>query len=96
MAQGDVVTLVPTSVAAGSTLDIKPGANIEWVIHNIQVSGQAELAKTDGSNPITIDSLSAAGEWTNQEKHATNTVWWRVKNTGGGAIYVSYDGVQTK
>lgn len=95
MAAGDVVTLAPTSVAAGAYLAIQPGVGIEWVLHNIYYSGQVTISKYDGVNDVTVDSDTSVGARLNLQLHASNAVYYRVHNTGSGSIFVSYDGVQT-
>lgn len=96
MAVGDTVTVIPTSVSAGSSLTIQPGSGVEWIVHNIYVPSSAtiEIYRTDGSNPILVDGNTGGylGYWF----HLTNTNYMTIKNTTGGAIYISYDGVISK
>ena len=95
MAVGDV-TCDLQSIANGSYLDIQPGSGVEWVIHNITFAGASELHYYDGSNDITADTSAGAGMLANMALHCTNSKRYRVKNTSGGSIYISYDGVITK
>lgn len=99
MAQGDVVTIAPTSLTNGSLYNIQPGSGVEWTIHNIVFGGAVEVYKTDsltGVNAIKWATSNANGGFMNTFLHCTNTVWYQIKNVSGGTIYVSYDGTQSK
>lgn len=97
MAAGDVVTIVPTSVNNAAYLTIQPGEGVEWKIDNIQYSQAMELYKTDGSNPVKVDSDTTSGGRFNMRLRCTNTVYYAIKNVSGSAAgYFSYDGVVTK
>jgi len=96
MPAGDAVTGGPTSVTAGSYLDLRPAStDIEWVIHNIWHEGSAELYFYDGTNEILCDSHSSAGGWVNMALHCTYSRYYRVKKTGSDGK-ISYDGIRTK
>ena len=94
MAVGDVVA-AHSSVDNGAYLTIQAGAGIEWTIHNIYTPGDAELYRTDGTNDILLESVADAG-WFGYFFHVTNSYYFKVKNTSGGAQYMGYDGVITK
>ncbi len=96
MATGDTVTVLPTSVIASASLTIQPNAGIEWIIHNIYVPATAtiELYRTDGTNPILVDSNT--GGYLGYFFHLTNTNYMTIKNTTVGTVYMSYDGVISK
>lgn len=96
MAAGDAVVVAPTSVNAGSSLTVQPGSGIEWIIHNVYVPTDAtiELYRTDGSNPIKMDSNT--GGYLGFFFHLTNAQYMTIKNTGASAIYISYDGIVSK
>lgn len=96
MAAGDVIGVVPTSVANNAYLTLQPGAGVEWVIHNIYYGGAVTISKYDGTNDITVDTDVAAGARLNMFLHANNTHYFRIKNVSGGAIFIAYDGIQTK
>lgn len=101
MAVGDVFNVYTLSggiqtVTAGSTYAIQPSSGVEAVIHNVWVSGAADIELTDGTNIIDADSLPGAGAWDRQTWHVTNTLYLLVKNTGAVSIKVGFDGVQTK
>jgi len=84
------------SVAAQDFLAIQPGAGVEWVIHNVHHEAGAELHFYDGTNTIVVMTDAAGGSWTGLALHATNTKYYRIKNTDAAAKHLGYDGVQTK
>lgn len=98
MAAGDVFQVGPTSVNDAAFLDIQPGAAVEWVIHNVYVpEGTAvEFEYFDGTNLISFDSDDVDGSRFNQNWHATNGTWVRVKNVSGAAAFLAADGMVTK
>ena len=96
MAVGDAVGDL-VSVAASGSLDIQPGAGVEWMIFNIFAAGGVEIYWTDGTNEIQVDSSSGAKSWLNFKFPVTNTLWLRIKNPDTvNAVLVGYSGVQTK
>jgi hypothetical protein len=96
MAVGDVVTIIPTSVANNGFLDIRPPSGQEWTIQNLEYSGAVELYKTDGTTSIKVDSDTSGGGMVGRYYNATNTVYWQLKNVSGSAANLSYDGKQIK
>ena len=71
MAAGDAVT-ANNATAASGTFTVQPAAGVEWVIHNIFVTGAANLKMTDGTTVVTLKAM-VAGEWqTNIAVHDTN------------------------
>jgi len=95
MAAGDVVS-GHASVNNGAYLDIQPGAGAEWIIHNLFYGGAAEIYRTNGSNDVKIDSDTALGCMMGRCFHVTNSIYLRIKNVSGGAVYCGHDGVVTK
>lgn len=97
VAAGDAIASASVSISAGSSVLIQPSSGIEWTIFNIYVptSSTVELYRTDGTNPILIDS-SAAGGFFNNYFRCTNASYITVKNTGATTIYMYYDGTVTK
>jgi hypothetical protein len=95
MAVGDVVSGL-SSVASGAYLDLRPSAGVEWVLHNVYYGGRVEISFYDGSNEVVFEVDSGPGSLRWEEFHCTNSLRIRVKNVSGGAIYIGYDGVQTK
>ena len=97
MAAGDAVASSSISIAAGATVVIQPSSSIEWTIFNIYTptTASVELYRTDGTNPILIDSNTAGGFFNNYFR-CTNASYLTVKNTGASTIYMYYDGTQTK
>jgi len=97
MAVGDVVTGISSVIATTGTLDIKPSAGVEWVIHNIAYNGGTiELWKTDGTNNLKYDIDTTSGGRFNLSLHCTNAIWYQLKNISAAAVIASYDGMQTK
>ena len=96
MAVGDVFDVVITSVANNGFQDVRPGAGVEVVIHNVYYGGAIELYKSDGTNQIRIYSDTQGGSLVSAALHATQTRYLRIKNISGASIFVSADGIQTK
>lgn len=96
MAVNDIVTVVPTSVAAGTSLTIQPGAGIEWLIKNLYYGGAVTIYRTDGTNSIAIDTDSSTGGRFDCCFLLTNDSYVKITNNGTSAIYISYDGLVTK
>lgn len=95
MAKGDVVSALQ-SVATGATLDIQPGAGVEWVIHDIYHEAVVDLQWYDGTNVLTFAAGLDGGVETNLQFHMTNSRRVRVKNNDAAAKLIGYDGIQTK
>lgn len=97
MAAGDAVASSSVTVTAGSTVLIQPSAGVEWTIFNVYAPKTAsiEVYRTDGTNPILIDSNDLGGIFNNFWR-CTNTSYLSIKNTGIASIYIYYDGTQTK
>jgi hypothetical protein len=95
MAVGDAVQGL-ASVSAGAYLVLQPGANVEWIIHNIYWAGATTLEVYNGTNSVIFNTDTAAGAYLGMVSHCTNSIYIRVKNTTAGAFYCAYDGVQTK
>lgn len=82
------------SVAGAAYLQAKPGAGIEWIIHNIYHPNTIELRMVDGSgNECSFFEEAAKGLLTNMYIHLTDAHYLRIYNNSGGAIYLSYDGI---
>lgn len=104
MPKGDVFSAGPTSlVAATGVLDIRPGAGIEAVVHNIRWNvnvGSAidvRLAWKDATNSFEFDSDTVKGGRLALVDHVTNDRWIQVQNKHATAsLWVSYDGILTK
>lgn len=96
MAAGDAVCSDVTSISDTAYMTIQPGAGVEWVIHNISVPNDkaVELYYYNGTNEIKVDANT--GGWIGYFFHCNNTRYYRVKNVSGGAVYMAYDGMQTK
>jgi hypothetical protein len=97
LAIGDAVTIIPTSTAAGSSLTVRPGSGVEWIIHNIvsELGYPIEVYMTDGSNPIKW-LYNRSGGFDGRAIHLTNTVYMTIKNTDASARYISYNGIVSK
>jgi hypothetical protein len=96
MANGDQITVAPTSVANNGFLNIQPPPGAEWKILNLEYSGAMELYKTDGVNSIKVNNDTTGGGMLSVSLGATNGVYWQLKNVSGATAFLSYDGVQTK
>jgi hypothetical protein len=95
MAQGNVVASACVSVAAGAVLTIQPPTGVEWMIKNIYYSGQVAFNMTDGTNVIQFDTDGTAGAKLGFSFLLTSSYYMTVQNTGTGAIFIKYEGIQT-
>ena len=86
-----------------STLDIKPGAGAEWLIHTL-ISEQQASNVTPSIEVYRVDDASG----TNKKKtmtllggevetriHVTENSWVQLKNISGSTQFIGYDGVIT-
>lgn len=94
MAAGNMVGGTASVAATSGTYDIKPSSG-EWVIHNIYYAGAVQFSMTDGTNTIQFDSDTTAGARLGMTTHVSSTYWLRISNTGGSAVLIAYDGMQT-
>jgi len=95
MAVGDAVGDV-SSINAGATLTIQPGAGVEWIIHNIYHAAEAELKVIKGGNELLFETSGGMGSWNAYFFHVTNAQYFKVKNTNAGAKLIGYDGIVSK
>jgi hypothetical protein len=85
------------SVPAGGSLDIRPSASEEWVIHNIYHEFDIDIAVATATDELVFDTDIGAGAYIGFAFHVTNTQWIRVKNKDmANARKIAYDGVVTK
>ena len=96
MAQGDVFSAGPTSIASLGFLDIQPAAGVEAVINNIYHEDSVTVQFWDGTNGILFDSAIGSGVYAAFQFHVVNARRIRVRNDAGVAKLVAYDGIQTK
>lgn len=94
MAAGDVV-IAHTSVANAASLTAQPLSGDEWIIHNIYAPTTAaiEVYRTDGTNAELV--MESTGSIYGFNLHATNSVYFTVKNVSGAVEYLGYDGMKT-
>ena len=95
MAAGNVWNKGIDTVASNGYFSMQPTAGVEIVIHNISTSAVAALEFYDGTNYITIDTLTAGGGWQGLFLHCTNSKYYRIKNTHTSNNNIACDGVQT-
>jgi len=97
MAVGDIAA-DGASVAAGNYLDIRPGAGVEWVIHNIYYATDVKVHryKSDASVDIAFANRSGGGVFSDYFFHCSNTWYLRVENNTASAQDIAFDGVVTK
>lgn len=98
MAAGDVIVFGPTSVAAGSYLDLQPAVGVEVSIHNINHAGAIQLYFYDGVTFALVPSVVVADATplVTMALRGTNEKYYRVKNITASAILISADGLVTK
>lgn len=95
MAIGDVVSGLQ-SIASGAQLDIRPGAGVEWVLHNIYHEDSAILQFYDGTLTLAFSTQTGPQVISNLQMHVNNTRRIRVTNNAATSKLIGYDGVQTK
>lgn len=95
-----VAAVGSATVAAAGSYDIKPGAGVEWIIHNIiyggstyNVSMQVDVLVVDGSTVTYYNRDNSQGGLTGYTWHLTNTHFIRVINSGSNSINVNWNGV---
>jgi hypothetical protein len=96
MAAGDAYIVSPVTVTDTSFLNLQPGAGAEVVIHNITIpeGWAAELYHYNGTDSILV--MSFISSLFNLQLHATNSVYYRVKNVSGASRIYGADGMTTK
>jgi len=95
MAKGDAVGDLQ-SIAADAVLTIRPGAGIEWIIHNVYHEDSVELYLVEGANEVLFAAAAAKGSWSAYFFHLTNTHYLKVKNKNVGAKLIGHDGIVSK
>lgn len=94
-AVGDAVTSC-SSISAGATLDIQPGAGVEWFLHNIWFEYNVEIQRYDGTNTVATVQLLGP-DFQPLATRLTNGNRVRIKNLhGSSAKLICYDAVVTK
>ncbi len=93
MAVNDTVA-AQSAVAAGASLDIRPGTGTRWLVQSIWASGACQLKRVSGANEVVLEAPTAAKWWQGLVERVTDTVFLRVTNTGASAIDVGYAGVE--
>ena len=83
-------------IAAGGSLIIQPPAPDEWIIHNIYFENLVELYITNGANSFLVDAGSGRGRFSYEVLHATNSIYFTVKNIATASKLIAYDGVRSK
>jgi hypothetical protein len=95
MAEGDVIGGI-SSLASGGSMDIRPPAGDEWIIHNLYFSNTIELSFYDGSNNLIFGHYNFQGLAPWLCRHLTNSRYYRIKALKTGTTLAGYDGVETK
>ncbi len=92
MPMGQMIGAI-SEVAPDAYLDIKPPSGTEYVIHNITVDEGAsfELYFSNGTLDINIESGTMS--IVDVHYHASNALYYRVKNTSDATVKMGYDGV---
>ena len=98
MAVGDAVGVI-VSKTNNSTLDIKPGAAVEWFIQNLiaeqglamEVYRVDDAAGTNKKKTITL-----VGGEVQVGMRVREDFWIQLKNVSGSTQFIGYDGVITK
>lgn len=98
MAAGDIKQWGPTSVANNLFLDLQAGVGEEISVNNVYVepAKAVEFYYYDGTNSIKFDSDSVEGSRYSLNWRVSNTIYIRVKNVSGGAIFLAADGFKFK
>lgn len=93
---GDMFADIVVDIADDAYCDIQPAASHEAVIHNIYYEDDIEVERWDGTNLVSFESFTGKGVYSWLDFHVGNIDRIRVKNVGGEAHKISYDGIYTK
>lgn len=96
MAQGDVANGISAAVADDGYMTIQPAAGVEIVVHHIYHEGDIEIETYNGATSVVFDSQDGPAPYCCDSFHATNALYFRVKNVHGTAQDMSWDGLVTK
>jgi hypothetical protein len=88
-----IYTVGPVSVAAGQSIDLKPGTSDYLYINTISYGGAVELYVCYVGNELLVDSDSTAGTRTSLVYYATYEHYYKVKNVSAVSFLVSADGL---
>ena len=94
-AKGEMFADIQTK-ADDASVDIRPAAGCEAVIHNIYYEDDIEIYRYDGTLEVWIEEFTGKGVWSWLDFHVNNTDRIRVKNVGGESHEIGYDGIYTK
>ena len=92
----DVFSACGAQVADDGYKNIQPSAGDEVAIHNIYFEDDIEIYWYDGTYEVFFDSATGSGVYPCNSLHVTNSIYIRVKNVGGEAHSIGYDGIYTK
>jgi len=99
MAVGDSVNAL-VSKTNGSSLDIQPGASVEWLVHTIiaEQGLAVEIYVGDDASYTNVKKIDTIGGGSVHQLtwRVTNTAPMRIKNVSGSTQFVGYNGVITK
>lgn len=85
------------SIAAAASLQVKPGAGAEWIIHNVWFEYNIQLVRTDGTDVAATVELIGPDWQPFNAMNVSNSNWLELKNTHGStAKVICYDGRVTK
>lgn len=98
MASGDAVGSIE-NINDDAAITIKPGAGIEWIVHNLFVpdgspTNSVQVHVVDGSGSMLIGEISSS--MLQMTFHISNTQWLTMTNKTGGTILLGYDGIVVK
>ncbi|MGQ9545924.1 MAG: hypothetical protein ACUVTR_01995 [Dehalococcoidia bacterium] len=93
---GDVFSDCGAQIANNAYKTIQPATGYEAAIHNIYFEDDIEIEWYDGTNTVAFDSVTGKGVYPCYGSHVTNSIYIRVKNVGGEAHSIGFDGVYTK
>lgn len=95
MAAGDVVSGI-SALSQYGYMTMQPGADVEWIIHNIYFDQDVKLFFYDGSNSLIFDYVKQLGHRPWRVFHLTNSRHIRIQAQKVGTTLVGYDGVVSK
>jgi hypothetical protein len=99
MAVGDQVVGGTHGAINNATLNIQPGAGVEWLITTVGATNGGSLTvnyAVDGANFVAADVYASGGTTHGLQWRLTNSVILQLKNTSGGSADIWYMGVVTK
>ena len=95
MAAGDIFADLQTLAISG-TIDVRPAAGLEAVVHNMYYGLTAVIYRIKGGIVTAIVPATGSEGITKGPFRVSDTDYLRIENVGAGPTGCGYDGVYTK